>query len=204
MPIELKICGINTKNIVQTIIQNGGCQYLGFIFYPPSPRNLTIEESKKLTSIVPNHIKKVAVLVKPENGFVEKIKDQFDYLQLYETSPSGSKTLKLISNKKIIQAIKVKKKEDINLYKQYIGIADEFLFDSSAMEESSTFDWGYLKNIEINEWFLAGGININNIEKASRVARKLDINSGLEDNPGAKSAKKIKEFLLKVKEINEN
>ena len=204
MPIELKICGINTKNIVQTIIQNGGCQYLGFIFYPPSPRNLTIEESKKLTSIVPNHIKKVAVLVKPENGFVEKIKDQFDYLQVYETSPSKSKTLKLISNKKIIQAIKVKEEEDINLYKQYMGIADEFLFDSSAMEKSSIFNWSYLKNIEINEWFLAGGININNIEKASRVARKLDINSGLEDNPGAKSAKKIKEFLLKVKEINEN
>jgi len=66
MPIELKICGINSKNIIQTIIQNGGCQYLGFVFYPPSPRNLSIEESKKLTSIVPNHIKKVAVLVKPE------------------------------------------------------------------------------------------------------------------------------------------
>ena len=204
MPIEIKICGINSKNIIQTIIQNGGCQYFGFVFYPPSPRNLSIEESKKLVSIVPDYIKKVAVLVKPENSFVEKIKNQFDYLQVYETSPSKSKTLKLMSNKKIIQAIKVKKKEDINLYKQYIGVADEFLFDSSAMEESSTFDWGYLKNIEINEWFLAGGININNIEKASRVARKLDINSGLEDNPGAKSAKKIKEFLLKVKEINEN
>ena len=81
MPIEIKICGINSNNIIKTIVQNGGCQYLGFIFYPPSPRNLSIEESKKLTSIVPNHIKKVAVLVKPENGFVEKIKDQFDYLQ---------------------------------------------------------------------------------------------------------------------------
>ena len=204
MPIEIKICGINSNNIIKTIVQKGGCQYLGFVFYPPSPRNLSIAESKKLTSIVPNHIKKVAVLVKPENGFVEKIKDQFDYLQVYETSPSKSKTLKLISNKKIIQAIKVKKEEDINLYKQYIGVADEFLFDSSAMEKSSIFNWSYLKNIEINEWFLAGGININNIEKASRVARKLDINSGLEDNPGAKSAKKIKEFLLKVKEINEN
>jgi len=109
MPIELKICGINSNNIIKTIVQNGGCQYLGFVFYPPSPRNLSIAESKKLTSIVPNHIKKVAVLVKPENGFVEKIKDQFDYLQVYETSPSKSKALKLISNKKIIQAIKVKK-----------------------------------------------------------------------------------------------
>ena len=110
MPIELKICGINSENIIQIIIKGGGCQYLGFIFYPPSPRNISIEQSKKLTSIVPNHIKKVAVLVKPENSFVEKIKDQFDYLQLYGTSSEKSKELKLISSKKIIQAIKVKKK----------------------------------------------------------------------------------------------
>ena len=201
MPIELKICGINSENIIQTIIQNGGCQYLGFVFYPHSPRNLTIEQSEKLTSIVPEHIKKVAVLVKPESSFVEKIKNQFDYLQVYETSPSKVKELKLISNKKIIQAIKVKKEEDINLYKQYIGIADEFLFDSSAMEKSSIFDWSYLKNIEIKEWFLAGGIDINNLEKASKISKKIDISSGLEDNPGKKSFKKISDFLLKVKNL---
>ena len=201
MPIDIKICGINTKNIIQTIVQNGGCQYLGFVFYPPSPRNLSIKESKKLTSIVPNYIKKVAVLVKPENSFVEKIKDQFDYLQVYETSPSKSKTIKLIFNKKIIQAIKVRKEEDVNLYKQYIGIADEFLFDSSAMEKSSNFNWNYLKNIEINEWFLAGGININNLEKASEISKKIDISSSLEDNPGVKSTKKVSDFLLKAKKL---
>jgi|TARA_B100000959_G_C14790107_1_gene545216 phosphoribosylanthranilate isomerase len=201
MPIELKICGINSEKIIETIVQNGGCQYLGFIFYPPSPRNLTIEESKKLTSIVPDYIKKVAVLVKPENSFVEKIKDQFDYLQVYETSPSKSKALKLISNKKIIQAIKVKKEEDINLYKQYIGVTDEFLFDSQAMEKSSIFDWNYLNNIEIKDWFLAGGIDINNIEQAARITKKLDLNSSLEDTEGKKSIKKVSELLLKVKQL---
>ena len=201
MPIELKICGINSKNIIQTIVQKGGCQYLGFIFYPPSPRNLSIEESKKLTSIVPNHIKKVAVLVKPENSFVEKIKDQFDYLQVYETSPSKCKALKLIFNKKIIKAIKVKKKEDIDLYKQYIGIADEFLFDSPAMEKSATFNWDYLKNVKIKEWFLAGGVNVNNLKKAANITRKIDISSSLEDNPGKKSVQKVSDFLLKLKKL---
>ena len=201
MPIKLKICGINSKNTIQTITQYGGCQYLGFIFYPPSPRNLSIEESQKLTSFIPNHIKKVAVLVKPENSFVEKIKDQFDYLQVYETSPSKSKALKLISNKKIIQAIKVKKEEDVSLYKKYVGVADQFLFDSSAMEKSSIFNWSYLKNIEINEWFLAGGININNLEKASKISKKIDISSSLEDNPGVKSSKKVSDLLLKVKKL---
>ena len=130
MPIELKICGINSKEIIQTIVNIGGCYYLGFIFYPPSPRNVSIEHSKNLTSMVPTNIKKVAVLVDPKDSFVEKIKDQFDFFQLYNTSPARTKELKLIFNKKIIQAIKVKKKEDIDLYKLYLGIADEFLFDS--------------------------------------------------------------------------
>ena len=199
MPIELKICGVNSESIIRTIAKNGGCQYLGFVFYSSSPRNLSVKTSKKLTSIVPNYIKKVAVLVKPENSFIEKIKNQFDYFQVYGTSPARSKEIKLISNKKIIQAIKVKKKEDIDLYKQYIGIADEFLFDSAAMEKSYKFKWNYLKNIEIKSWFLAGGININNLENAQKITKKIDISSGLEDNPGQKSSKKILDFLKKVK-----
>ena len=69
------------------------------------------------------------------------------------------------------------------------------------MEKSSIFDWSYLKNIEINEWFLAGGININNLEKASKISKKIDISSGLEDTPGVKSSKKISDFLLKVKKL---
>ena len=199
MPVELKICGINSENTIKIILQNGSCQYLGFVFYPSSPRNLSIEQSKSLTSKVPNKIKKVAILVKPENDFIEKIKNQFDYFQVYDTSPSETKKIKLISNKKIIQAIKVKKKEDINLYKQYIGIADEFLFDSSGMEKSFSFEWEYLKNIQIKDWFLAGGINIDNLELAQSITKKIDISSGLEDNPGIKSPKKILDFLKKIK-----
>ena len=201
MPVELKICGINSENIIQTIVKQGGCKYLGFVFYSASPRNLSIEKSKKLTSIVPIHIKKVAVLVNPDNNFVKKIKNQFDYLQLYNTDPSKIKELKLIFKKKIIQAIKVKKEEDIDIYKQYIGIADEFLFDSAALEKSSTFNWNYLKNIKIKSWFLAGGININNINKALKITPKIDISSSLEDNPGRKSEKKVIDFLKKMQKL---
>tara|TARA_B100001245_G_scaffold209433_1_gene172997 strand:- start:102 stop:707 length:606 start_codon:yes stop_codon:yes gene_type:complete len=201
MPMEIKICGINSEDVIQTIIKKGGCKYLGFVFYPPSPRNITIEHSKKLTSIVPNDIKKVAVMVNPEVDFIEKIKHYFDYFQLYDTSPSKMKVLKLQSNKKIIQAIKVKKKDDVNLYKSYIGIADDFLFDSTAMERSHSFDWDYLKNIEIKGWFLAGGINMHNLEKASKISKKIDISSALEDNPGKKSIKKVSELLLKIKKL---
>ena len=201
MPIELKICGINSQNIIEEIVRKGGCQYLGFIFYPPSPRNLSIEQSKKLTSIVPKHMKKVAVLVKPENSFVEKIKDHFDYLQLYETSPSRVQEIKLISGKKIIQAIKVKENSDIDSYKQYVGITDNFLFDSPFLEKSSKFNWDCLKNIAIKGWFLAGGIDINNLKEASKISQKIDISSSLEDNPGKKSIQKVSDFLGKVKSL---
>ena len=148
--------------------------------------------------MVSQNIKKVAVLVNPEIDFIQKIKGQFDYFQIYDSSPSKVKALKLLSNKKIIQAIKVKKEEDINLYKQYIGIADKFLFDSSGMEKSLSFEWKYLKNIQIKDWFLAGGINIDNLELAQSITKKIDISSGLEDNPGKKSPKKILDFLTKV------
>ena len=201
MTIELKICGINSKNIIHTIIKKGGCQYLGFVFYPKSPRNLSIEKSKELTSIIPSYINKVAVLVNPKNDFIEKIKNQFNYLQLYDTSPSKIKELKLIFNKKIIIAIKIKKEEDINGYKQYVGVADEFLFDSTVMEKSAAFDWSYLKNIQIKNWFLAGGINIDNIDQATKIAQKIDISSSLEDNPGKKSEEKVLKFLEKIRRL---
>ena len=107
----------------------------------------------------------------------------------------------MISGKKIIQAIKIKKNSDINFYKQYLGIADEFLFDSPSLEKSSKFDWNYLKNIEIKGWFLAGGININNLDKAINITQKIDISSSLEDNPGKKSVKKISDFLNKIRQL---
>jgi len=201
VPIKLKICGINSEKTIYTIIENGGCTYLGFVFYPPSPRNLSFEKSKKLTSIVPNHIKKIAVLVKPDNSLIEKIKDEFDYFQLYDVTPKRSREVKLISNTKIIQTIKIQKEEDVNLYKQYIGIADEFLFDSSAMEKSLIFNWDYLRDIKVKGWFLAGGIDINNVEQASKLTQKIDISSSLEDNPGIKSERKILEFLKKIKKL---
>jgi len=201
VPIKLKICGINSEKTIHTIIENGGCAYLGFVFYPPSPRNLSFEKSKKLTSIVPNHIKKIAVLVKPDNSLIEKIKGEFDYFQLYDVTPRRSREIKLISNTKIIQTIKIQKEEDVNLYKQYIGIADEFLFDSSAMEKSLIFNWDYLSNIKVKGWFLAGGIDINNVEQASKLTQKIDISSSLEDNPGIKSERKILEFLKKIKKL---
>jgi phosphoribosylanthranilate isomerase len=67
------------------------------------------------------------------------------------------------------------------------------------MEKSLSFNWDYLKKIKIESWFLAGGVNINNLNHAQSIAKKIDISSGLEDNPGEKTEKKISDFLTKLK-----
>ena len=69
------------------------------------------------------------------------------------------------------------------------------------MEKSATFNWDYLKNVKIKEWFLAGGVNVNNLKKAANITRKIDISSSLEDNPGKKSVQKVSDFLLKLKNL---
>ena len=82
----------------------------------------------------------------------------FDYLQVYESSPSEIQQLKLISGKKVIVAIKTKDQQTVDLHRQYIEIADSFLFDgSSSYGTSSSFNWDYLKSIK-SSFFLAGGI----------------------------------------------
>jgi len=80
-----------------------------------------------------------------------------------------------------------------NLQRAYISIEND-----GTLKNNKDLD-KFLKNIEIIEWFLAGGININNLEKASKISKKIDISSSLEDNPGVKSSKKVSDFLLKVK-----
>ena len=69
------------------------------------------------------------------------------------------------------------------------------------MEKSLSFDWRYLRNIKIKSWFLAGGININNIDEVSKITQKIDISSSLEDNPGNKSDEKVYNFLKKIKNL---
>ena len=199
--VEIKICGITDKEAIHIAAEHD-VNYLGFVFFKNSVRNLSLEKSKFLTSLVPKKIKKVAVMVKPENSFIKKIKDQFDYLQIYECTPSELKEKKSISGKKIIQAFKIKKELNVKLYKNYLGIADDFLFDGGSSEygKSSNFNWNYLKSIK-NSFFLAGGININNIDQAIKISKKIDISSSLEDNPGKKSTQKISDFLLKVRSL---
>ena len=202
--IEIKICGITSEEAIVTASEYQCVKYLGFVTYSKSKRHLTIEQARHLTNLVPKHVKRVSVLVGiPTDDFINKTQNMYDYFQIYDTSPSQIQQLKLMSGKKVIVAIKAKDQKAVDLYRQYIGVADGFLFDgSSSYETSSSFNWNYLKTVR-SSFFLAGGIGIKNISNALEISSKIDISSNLEEIEGKKSVKKINEFLLKVKEINE-
>ena len=203
--VEIKICGITSEEAIVTASEYQCVKYLGFVTYSKSKRHLTIERARQLTNLVPKHVKRVSVLVgMPTHDFINKTQNMYDYFQIYDTSPSQIQQLKLISGKKVIVAIKAKDQKAVDLHRQYIGIADSFLFDgSSSYGTSSSFNWNYLKTIK-SSFFLAGGIGVKNISNALMISPQIDISSKLEEIEGKKSVKKIKEFLLKVKQINED
>jgi len=202
--VEIKICGITSEEAIIAASKYQCCKYLGFVTYNKSKRHLTIGQAERLTKLVPKHIKRVSVLVgMPTKDFIDKTKKMYEYFQIYDASPSQIQQLKLISGKKVIVAIKAKDQKAVDLHKQYIGVADSFLFDgSSSYGTSASFNWDYLKTVK-SSFFLAGGIGVENISDALTISPQIDSNSKLEETEGKKSVKKIKEFLLKVKEINE-
>jgi phosphoribosylanthranilate isomerase len=201
MQTVVKICGMTDAVSIQAAIDHK-VDYLGFVFYEKSPRNLTPKQATKLTKNIPNYINKVAVLVNETDQFIQYIQDDFDYFQLHGNEDvKRIKELKKKYNKKIIKAIKVTDESSAKKFKQFEDEVDMFLFDSPAMEKSAKFDWQILSNIKITKpYLIAGSININNVDEVLKYKPYgIDISGGLEKSKGIKSSKKIIEFLDKVK-----
>ena len=190
---KVKICGMTNATTIQTAIKHK-VDFLGFVFYQKSPRNLTQQQAKELTKNIPNHIKKVAVLVDAKDEFIEQIKDDFNVLQLH-----GNEDLKRITeikkkfNKEIIKAIKVSDDNSANTFKEFEDTADMFLFDSPAMEKTAKFDWQILKKLKITKPYLvAGSINIHNVDEILKYnPYGIDVSAGVESSLGVKSDEKI-------------
>jgi phosphoribosylanthranilate isomerase len=199
MSATIKICGLRDKDAINTAI-NFGAKYLGFVCnYPKSPRNVSPYQLIEITNNLPDSAAyKVAVLVDPDDGLIDIIKNSVDFLQLH-----GSETnerildIKRKFNLNIIKAIKIKTEEDLKQIDTYTN-ADDLLLDTPAMEKSELFNFNLLDNRNISAYFLAGGINIDNVVQAMQFTSKLDISSGLESEPGVKDLEKIKDFMKEV------
>ena len=199
MSATIKICGLRDKDAINTAI-NFGAKYLGFVCnYPKSPRNVSPYQLVEImNNLSDNTTYKVAVLVDPDDELIDIIKNSINFLQLH-----GSETnerildIKRKFNLNIIKAIKIKTEEDLKQIDTYTN-ADDLLLDTPAMEKSELFNFNLLDNRNISSYFLAGGINIDNVVQAMQFTSKLDISSGLESEPGVKDLEKIKDFMKEV------
>ena len=201
-----KICGISDSKTLEFLTSHPTPpKMIGFICnWPKSKRFVEYDKLKELLKVDKRKSEYVAVLVKPSENILEKIKDlPFDYYQLYDCNPSEVKSIKEKYNKKIIVAITVKDQNDTVRYLEYNELADIILFDSKGYEKSMSFDHQLIKNIKINkELMLAGNIQIeDNLENYKEIADIIDISGGLETS-GLKDISKINIFLNKIKLIN--
>ena len=201
-----KICGISDSETLEFLTSHPTPpKMIGFICnWPKSKRFVEQNKLKELLKVDKRKSEYVAVLVKPSENILEKIKDlPFDYYQLYDCNPSEVKSIKEKYNKKIIVAITVKDQNDTVRYLEYNEFADIILFDSKGYEKSMSFDHQLIKNIKINkELMIAGNIQIeDNFENYKEIADIIDISGGLETS-GLKDISKINIFLNKIKLIN--
>ena len=207
--MDAKICGIKDSKTLNYIVNhNNPPRFVGFITnYPKSKRYIEYKSLKKLISIDKKKINFVSVLVNPNYETLEKIKDlNFDYYQLYNVSPKKTKIIKEKYKIKIITALTIENKNDVEEYKKFEPISEIILFDSKGYENSATFDHRLLNNVptSINK-MLAGNIQYNDkLDKYSKITDIIDISGSLETS-GEKDISKIKIFLENISKIkNEN
>ena len=204
-----KICGIKDPNILNFLINHPHPpRFIGFICnYPKSSRYVELNDLKSLLNINKNKSEFVAVLVKPNNKILEEIKDlPFDYYQLYDCSPNEIKLIKQKYQKKIITAITIENKSDVEKYKLFYDCTDIYLFDSKGYEKSQSFNHDLIRNIKLNkELMVAGNIKFNdNLKKYKKISDFIDLSGGLETS-GLKDISKIEIFLNNLNKIkNEN
>ena len=201
----VKICGVSDKETLEFIINHPEPpQFIGFITnYKKSKRYVELKTLKQLTILKRNNLNFVSVLVNPNNEILENIKYlQFDYYQLYDVDPDRTQFIKKKYDKKIITALTIENKEDVNKFKLYKNISDIILFDGKGYEKSIGFDHELLDNIPNDiKIMLAGNINIENVPILKNIDYIIDISGSLENNEGKKDIKKINNLLNLIKKI---
>ena len=202
--MKVKICGLNPARDVQLCIDLK-VDFLGFVFYDKSPRNINLENVKQLKKYDKKKTSFVAVTVNPDNHFIENVVlKNFDFIQLHGTETERRVAEIKSKGLKVIKTIKVKDETDIDNYKNY-GLADIILFDTPGMEKSIEFPKNLILKIpKGDKYALAGSVSQNNIEDIAKLGVNFfDLSSSLESDTqiGYKDHQKIKKFIEKVNEL---
>jgi phosphoribosylanthranilate isomerase len=208
MPVEVKVCGLTDARALAAAVE-GGARWLGFIFYPPSPRALSPVQAADLAAQAPAACSRVGVLVDPDDALLDEVLGQvpLDCLQLHGAeTPARVAAIRARTGRLVIKALKIAVAADLAPIPGYAAVADMLLFDAKPPPDPGllpggnglSFDWRLLQGLEVGRpWLLSGGLSPDNLAAAVRLcaARAVDVSSGVERRPGDKDPAKIARFL---------
>ncbi len=202
---KLKICGISDSKTLKYILSHPHPpKFIGFITnYEKSKRFIKFENLENLIKVNKKQVKFVSVLVNPNDQILDKLKNlNFDYYQLYDVDPNRTKKIKEKYKIKIITAITVSNKKDVNQYKEYSKISDIILFDGKGYHKSESFDHNLLNDLpnSLNK-MIAGNIQIEDIPNFISKNFQIDLSGAVENDEGKKDINKINDLLNSVAKI---
>ena len=213
MTVDAKICGVSDRAAIDASVASGA-RYVGFVFYPRSPRYVTPGQAAELSELLPERVTPVALVVDSDDDLIAEINVQagVSMFQLHGSeTPERVAEIKSRTGKCVIKVIKVSTAKDIEAVGAYQDAADMLLFDAKPPPlmanalpggNAVSFDWTLLagRNWPL-PWMLSGGLGPDNVAEAIRVsgAPAVDVSSGVESAPGVKDAERIAEFLAAVR-----
>jgi phosphoribosylanthranilate isomerase len=211
MPVEIKICGLMTPDAVDVAL-DAGADYVGFVFFPPSPRHVGFELARTLGARVNGRAKKVALSVDADNDWlsasIEALKP--DILQLHgRETPERVANVRSLFRLPVMKAIPIETRADLSPIRLYAHSADRLIFDARAPRKATrpgglgkSFDWNLLAGIKPGiPFMLSGGLDASNVAEALRItqAPAVDVSSGVVRTPGIKDSDKIRAFVRAVR-----
>jgi phosphoribosylanthranilate isomerase len=208
MTVAAKICGLSSEAAVAAAVE-GGAAYLGFVFYPPSPRAVSPQRAAELCAAVPSGVRRVGLFVDAEDDAIRAVLDAapIDILQFHgHESPDRVADVKRRFDRPVMKAIAVAAPEDVLAAARYEAVADMLLFDAKPPRRADAlpggnglaFDWHLIAGGQWRRpWMLSGGLTAGLLAEAVRIsgAAAVDVSSGVERRPGDKDPDKIREFL---------
>lgn len=206
--IRVKTCGLRTPEDV-AVATGAGAAYVGFVFFPKSPRCVTPEEAAGLAALVPAGVCKVGLVVDADDATLDAILEAapLDMLQLHGSeTPARVAEVKARHGLPVMKAVGVAEAADLAAIDRYEAVADQLLIDAKPPRgavlpggNGLAFDWRLLAGRKYwrKPWMLAGGLTPANVGEALRMtgARQVDVSSGIERAPGQKDADRIRAFL---------
>ena len=207
--MKVKICGLTSAAAVAHAAQ-AGAAYLGFNFYPPSPRSLELDTARKLVQSAPVGVTRVALVVDADDAFLDRLVAgvPVDILQLHgHESPQRVTEISARTGLPVMKAVGIRDAGDVRRIAEYEAVADQLLIDARPPSEGDgflpggnalTFDWRLIAGRRwARPWMLAGGLTAANVAEAIRLtgAVQVDVSSGVESTRGVKDLDKISAFI---------